>query len=303
MVDPDNSELSEEELLKAEVIEMYTFGRHAELHELNGRRRTSSPDALPSLDVLPTPKQGDFVVRARLLQTVANSLLGVLQEEVSALGDADEQERFEARVELLGWVQYILIHDSGITTSRASVIQSTFILNAIRYKSYWRDLTPGFCTNDACMRLAQLANNHLTAVPQWVFDSLSPFCTTGFYTPLRDNHANWVRRDRKRVDMVCQNIVRATEADLEAMMLDSDSNAACAICLEDFEDHETALSKLPVQNRRCQGHKHWANQACLVRFARTLHGVEMVAPNPRCPVCRTEFTDPEKPDNEDMLGA
>jgi hypothetical protein len=303
MVDPDSSELSDDELARAEVVDLYTFGRHIELHDLNRTRRTSSPNALPGLDVQPTPRQGDFVVRAQTLQRAASRLLGVAEKEITDLGDPAEKERFEARVELLGWVQFILIHDAGLSTVRASVIQAAFIFKVIGYKSYWQEITPEFCANDACNRLAQLANNHLAVVTQWVFDSLSPFCNAGFYTPLRANHANWVRRDRERVDVVCRNIIRATEADLEGMMLDGDSDVACAICLEDFEDHETALSKLPVQNRRCQGHKHWANQACLVRFARTLHGVNMVAPNPRCPVCRTEFRDPEKSDNTDMLEA
>jgi hypothetical protein len=300
MVNPDSSGLDEDELAEAETAQQYAFNRHAELYR---SRRRSLQDALPGLDVQSTPREDDYTERAQCLRAFASNVIEILQQEVSELGDANEQLRFESRVDLLAWVQYILIHDASITKDRASVIHAAFILNVVRYKLNWQEFNPEFLANDGCQRLAQLTNNHPAAVCQWVVDSLGPFCTPEFYVSLRTGHADWVRRDRERADVVRRNIVQATEADLEGMRLDSDSDAACAICFGEFEEHETALSKLPVQNRRCQRHRHWTNQACLVRFARTLHGVDMVAPDPRCPVCRTEFTDPEKPGDAAMLGA
>lgn len=292
MVDPDSSGLNEAELTDAQATQQHTFERHAQLQETIRGRPPSSHNALRGLDIQLTPNQADYDARADCLRATAVRFLTLFQREAEDLG-ADELVKFQARESLVNWVIFILSHDSGITLDRALVIVSSFIIRVVRHDADWQEFTPEFCASDACKRLVQITNNHPVVVFLWVDSTLAPFKHADFSASILDRHADWMRRDRRRVDVVYRNIVQATEADLEAIMLDNDSDATCAICLDEFEEHETALSTLPVQNWRCRGHKHWAGQACLVRFARTLHGAGMTAPHPRCPVCRTNFGEAE----------
>jgi hypothetical protein len=295
MVDPErsnNPELIEEELEHAYTIQKQFMANYRKL------AKTCSCQ-LPVLEVLRTTKQWRDE-RHKALENDGAELLGRSEWDILQLEDAEEPKRLNARASLAEWVAFLLGVDSGLTLERARVILACFMAKVVAYDEHWRNFNETSSDSDPFKRLAHLANKYPDDVPKWVRGKLSPFQRAGFVESLYNDCTRWERQDRERAAVVCRNIVRADETVLEALRQSGDG--ACAICLEPFEEHDTALSRLPVQNWRCHrtGHKHWSGHACLVKSARTLQGASLVAPEPRCPMCRTDFEDP-KPEEAAMV--
>ncbi|KAH6854154.1 hypothetical protein B0I37DRAFT_394807 [Chaetomium sp. MPI-CAGE-AT-0009] len=263
----------------------------------------ASPEALPVLEVWQPPRDAiadrDWILGrdARLMVSFCEDR-HFEEEPEKEEGVIPEHEknflRLEARASLLPWATFILMHDSGLTIRRAREILAFFAARVLRYNPEWREFKPQLLAYDACDRLKVLANERPDDVADWAWMTLAPFLSDPDVDKiLRLSYVVWQQRDRQRVSAVCRNMVAATKAEFEALRESGDTR--CPICFEDFDDHVSALSTHPVQNRRCyeRGHRHWLNAACLVRFARTLLNAddEDAAPGPRCPICLTEFGD------------
>jgi hypothetical protein len=294
ILDPDRShpELSGDELQQAHATQKRFMANYKKLAKVN-------PGQRPILEVLRTTKEWRHE-RYDALKNDGIQLLARCQWDVAELEDAEEEKRLEARAGLVVWVAFLLALDSGLTLERARVILALFMAKMVAYDPHWRDFDERSSDSDPFKRLAHAANKHPVGVPEWVTETLDAFKSAEFAESLHNYCTRWERQDRERAAVVHRNIVRADEADVAA--LGESGDAACAICLEPFEEHDTALLRLPVQNWRCHraGHKHWCGHHCLVRFARTLQGPSLVAPEPRCPMCRTMFEDP-KPEEEAMV--
>ncbi|KAK4044423.1 hypothetical protein C8A01DRAFT_12212 [Parachaetomium inaequale] len=292
MVEPDDDGVNQGRLDLAIDYdrEQRTFRQCAALQKAAADKGPSALEALPVLEMLHRPKE---VVdqRAQILEQDARSLILRCREDVMYLGgDRQEFERHEARASLLPWASFILTHDSGLSTGRAREILALFAARVVRYDPEWQEFEPRIWGYDAGQRLAQLANRYPAGVSVWAAETLELVRdAAAFEDEFNTRYADWEGEDRERVALVHRNLVVASQAQLEELRRSGD--AVCPICLEHFDDHSSAASKRPVQNRRCHqgGHAHWCGSACLVRFARTLYGDAI---EPRCPICRTNFEDP-----------
>ncbi|EAQ92900.1 predicted protein [Chaetomium globosum CBS 148.51] len=262
----------------------------------------SAPEALPVLEIQ-HPLGDALVDRGWVLGWDAGVMAElfacrVLDEDDEPLGSA----RHVSRASLLPWAVFILMHDSGLTLRRAREILALFASKVVRHYPDWRDFRPQLLTGyDACERLAAVASLRPLYIPDWVNKTLGPLLNiTDFNTKTRIKYTLWQKQDRGRVNSVWANVVTATDAQFQALRESGDTR--CPICLEEFDDHDSALPKNPVQNWHCycRGNKHWINMTCLTKFARTLYNLadEDAAPPPRCPICRTTFEDSESESDE-----
>ncbi|KAK4132375.1 hypothetical protein BT67DRAFT_443938 [Trichocladium antarcticum] len=263
--------------------------------------RFSALGKYPMLEVVPM-ERAQREQRADLLAQDNYNLVVACLGEVAQLGPA-ERRRCQSRSEVMIWVRLILAYDSGLTTQRARAILAFFAARVVKYDASWEGgehhhLT-GILELDACRRLAYLANRCGGGLHDRVMATWREFSNergSAFPTQLETRWADWERLDRARADAVRRGIVRPTQAELDEMRKSGDGDV-CAVCLDRFGDHESAVSKLPVRNWKCSlngsgggdepGTKHWCGAVCLMKYARTLQGSS--APTPRCPICRTEF--------------
>ena len=261
------------------------------LGEAAAAKGPSAPEALPVLEI--QHPLGDAVAeRNWVLGRDARLMTGGFENRIP---DEDEEEygRHMSRASLLPWAVFILVHDSGLTLRRAREILALFAAKVVRYNPLWQDFKPQICGYDACERLAAVASQRPMFVEYWVGETLGPLVTdlTVFSKRLEMKYRLWQHQDRDRVACVRNNIITATDAQFQWLRETGDTR--CPICFEDFDDHVSALSKNPVQNRFCyeRGNKHWVGAACLIKFARILYNTadEEAAPPPRCPICRTDF--------------
>jgi hypothetical protein len=256
------------------------------------------------LEVLPT-ELADRIERTRLLLYDTQNLLGSYRKEIEHLGSDEKarresQARHESRASLMKWVRVILAYDSGLTIERARAILAYFAANVVKYDPDWEKYQPMAMEFGACKRLAYIANSSYTNVPDWVTRTVRDYRGERFTLDLAVRWADWARIDRTRASLIHRTVVRATQAEVDEMK--KNGGAVCGICLESFDDHDNAVSNVPVQNWRCSymGRSHWCGHACLMKFARTLQGDS--SPGPRCPICRAEFVDPREDEHIICLG-
>jgi hypothetical protein len=267
----------------------------AKLGKAAAAKGPSAPEALPLLEVQ-HPLGNELGERNWVLGRDARLMTEnfenhVLEQDYKT--EDLEYGRHMSRASLLPWAVFILVHDSGLTLRRAREILALFGAKVVRHDPKWRDFKPRLFGYDACERLAAVASQRPGFVYYWVGETLGPLVTdlTVFSKKLEMKYRLWQHQDRDRVAQVRNNIVAATDAEFQELRESGD--ARCPICFEDFDDHDSALSKNPVQNQFCyeRGNKHWMNAACLVKFARILYNLanQEAAPPPRCPMCRTDF--------------
>jgi hypothetical protein len=291
--DGDDEGQGQPNLARTYDREQRIFQQCAALQKAATEKGPSAPEALPVLEMLHLPKEA-VDQRARILEQDARALILCCRADIAQLGgDRQEFERHETRASLVPWASFILTHDSGISTRRAREILALFAARVVRYNPEWDEFKPQIWGHDGCQRLARRANKYPGFVSAWANDTLNMFkdaAAADFDEEISNTrYADWVAEDRERVAVVRRNLVTASQAQLEELRASGD--AVCPICLQNFDDHPTARSKCPVQNRRCHegGHAHWCGLPCLIRFARTLYGEDI---EPRCPICRTSFEDP-----------
>lgn len=275
----------------------------AELGKAAAAKGPSAPEALPLLEI--QHLLGDELnERTWVLERDARLMTENFESRILTQDDEDmKYGRHMSRASLVPFAAFILVHDSGLTLRRAREILALFAAKVVRYDHKWRDFRPRLLAYDACERLAAAASQRPGFVYYWVAETLGPLVTDleVFSKKLEMKYRLWQHQDRDRVSRVRNNMVTATDAEFQALRERGDTR--CPICFEDFDDHVTALSKNPVQNRFCyeRGNKHWMNAACLVRFARILYNLanEEATPPPRCPMCRTDFEGIEPELDED----
>ncbi|KAH6619463.1 hypothetical protein B0J18DRAFT_481951 [Chaetomium sp. MPI-SDFR-AT-0129] len=228
-----------------------------------------------------------------------------------------------ARGELLTWARLILVHDIGISLSRARDILAVFGGLVVRFdprpSPYSQESPlPAPDPVDFARCINETVNEHPTAVTEWVRETTKPFIEArDFEHPFADAATSYIHHEVYRYWLIRDNHKEATEAEFDALRRAGDDT--CPICFETFDEHppSTQYSSRPWQNLVCyeKGRGHWCGAVCLLKFGRAISDdVTAFAPNsvaegppPRCPLCREEFLGSDESSDEaaerDIAGA
>jgi hypothetical protein len=258
----------------------------------NPRSKIGHHPVLETLTIYPTK----LVERGKALEDLSWELHRTYLRcyQWRSLSDEDRQ-RFRARLKMMKWVRLILANDTGLTLQRARKILIMFTFLFVKHDPRWQTrqanpyIGPNWLPVELIQRLGASVNRHYNDIARWVERTILLEMREAHSVGYRDTWRwRWHWADRKRTRAVLDNVIPATEEELEALR-NGVGETFCAGCGLDFDDHDTVF-KIVVRNKHCPpGSRHWAIESCLVKLGRVLFPPKMVAPPPRCPICRTEF--------------